>query len=72
VLQTKANLVTTLMTDLATANHISVCATTYGADGTHLVHRNGGGHDGAIVRSRSPHTSACSASRPRCSDTINS
>jgi len=48
-LETKAALVTTLMTDLATANHISIYATTYGADGTHLVHRNGGGKDGVIV-----------------------
>jgi hypothetical protein len=48
-LATKAALTSTLMTDLATANHISVYATTYGADGTHLVHRNGGGRDGVIV-----------------------
>ena len=47
--QAKAAMVTTLMTDLATANHISVYATTYGPDGTHLVHRNSGGHDGLIV-----------------------
>jgi hypothetical protein len=46
---TKAALTSELMTDLATANHISVYATTYGADGVHLVHRNGGGHDGLIV-----------------------
>lgn len=48
-LATKAELTSTLMTDLATANHVSVYATTYGADGTHLVHRNGGGRDGVIV-----------------------
>lgn len=35
--------------DLATVNHISVFATGYGSDGAHLVHRNGGGHDGLIV-----------------------
>jgi hypothetical protein len=48
-LQTKAELVSTLQSDLATANHISIYATTYGSDGMHLVHRNGGGHDGVIV-----------------------
>ena len=49
-LKTKAEVTSELMTDLATANHISVYATTYGSDGTHLVHRNtGGGHDGLIV-----------------------
>lgn len=48
-LQTKAELTTTLTTDLANANHISIYATTYGPDGAHLVHRNGGGHDGVIV-----------------------
>lgn len=35
--------------DVATANHISVFATGYGPGGAHLVHRNGGGRDGAIV-----------------------
>lgn len=34
---------------LASANHVSVFATGYGPDGAHLVHRNGGGHDGAVV-----------------------
>ncbi len=48
-LATKAELTSTLMTDLATANHISVYATSYGPDGAHLVHRNGGGHDGVIA-----------------------
>ena len=48
-LETKAAMTSTLMTDLASANHISVYATTYGAAGTHLVHRNGNGHDGVIV-----------------------
>ena len=45
----KADLVSTLTSDLASANHVSIYATTYGSDGVHLVHRNGGGHDGAIV-----------------------
>jgi hypothetical protein len=35
--------------DLATANHISVFATGYGPTGAHLVHRQGGGRDGALV-----------------------
>ncbi|HSD87914.1 MAG TPA: hypothetical protein VLB44_10390 [Kofleriaceae bacterium] len=48
-LQTKAQLTTTLQTDLANANHISIYGTTYGSDGAHLIHRNGGGHDGVIV-----------------------
>lgn len=34
---------------LASANHISIFATGYGPNGAHLVHRQGGGHDGAIV-----------------------
>jgi hypothetical protein len=46
----KTEMTTTLMNDLATANHISVYATTYGDDGVHLVHRNTGGRrDGIIV-----------------------
>jgi hypothetical protein len=49
-LLTKAEMTSTLTTDLATANHISVYATTYGSDGVHLLHRNtGGGHDGLVV-----------------------
>ena len=48
-LQTKSEMTATLMSDLATANHISIYATTYGSDGVHLVHRNAGGHDGLIV-----------------------
>lgn len=35
--------------ELANVNHISVFATGYGPTGAHLVHRNGGGNDGAIV-----------------------
>ncbi|NOU31926.1 MAG: hypothetical protein HOO96_28815 [Polyangiaceae bacterium] len=34
---------------LSAANHVSIYATGYGPDGAHLVHRNGGGHDGAVV-----------------------
>lgn len=34
---------------LSAANHVSIYATGYGSDGAHLVHRNGGGHDGAVV-----------------------
>lgn len=34
---------------LASVNHVSVFATGFGPDGAHLVHRNGGGRDGAIV-----------------------
>jgi hypothetical protein len=49
-LVTKAALVTQITDSLATANHISVYAITYGSDGVHLVHRNGGGgSDGLIV-----------------------
>jgi hypothetical protein len=48
-LQTRAMLSATLMSELASVNHISVYATPYGPDGAHLVHRNGQGHDGMIV-----------------------
>ncbi len=48
-LQTKAQIVNAFESDLATVNHISIFTTTYGSDGAHLVHRNGGGHDGAVV-----------------------
>jgi hypothetical protein len=48
-LESKTALVQTLQTDLATANHVSVYATSYGPDGAHLVHRNGSGHDGILV-----------------------
>ena len=49
VLHTHQEMTSILMTDLATANHISVYATPYGPDGAHLVHRNSGGRDGMIV-----------------------
>ena len=42
-------IVSAFQTDLATVNHISIYTTTYGSDGAHLVHRNGSGHDGAVV-----------------------
>jgi hypothetical protein len=48
-LMSKAQIVSTLTADLATANHISIFTTTYGDNGAHLVHRNGAGHDGLIV-----------------------
>ena len=48
-LGTKSGLVAEFMSDLASANHISVYATGYGSDGAHLVHRNGSGRDGLIV-----------------------
>lgn len=38
-----------LMADLANANHISVYGTGYGPNGSHLIHRNGGGHDGLVI-----------------------
>jgi len=37
-----------LIAALANVNHISIFATGYGTDGAHLVHRQGGGRDGAI------------------------
>lgn len=36
-------------TALANANHVSIFATGYGPEGAHLVHRQGGGRDGAII-----------------------
>jgi len=48
-LLSKAVVVSTLMTDLASVNHISIYTTTYGNNGAHLVHRNGNGHDGLVV-----------------------
>ena len=47
--QSMDGLVTELQDELADANHVSVFATAYGSDGAHLVHRTGGGNDGAIV-----------------------
>jgi hypothetical protein len=48
-LETRAQHVSDLMTELATVNHVSVFATGYGPDGVHLVHRNDFGHDGLVV-----------------------
>jgi hypothetical protein len=45
----KAALVARLEADLADVNHISIYGTGYGPDGVHLIHREGGGHDGALV-----------------------
>jgi hypothetical protein len=39
----------TLEQRLSSANHVSIFASGYGPDGAHLVHRNSGGRDGAIV-----------------------
>jgi hypothetical protein len=53
-----ATLAARVETRLANVNHISIFATGFGPDGAHLVHRNGSGHDGAIVTeplSASPH-----------------
>jgi hypothetical protein len=43
-----ADLAAALDAELAQANHVSIFMTGYGPDGGHLVHRNGGGADGAI------------------------
>ncbi|MEO8840021.1 MAG: hypothetical protein ABI704_00530 [Kofleriaceae bacterium] len=48
-LETASQIANDLDADFATANHISIFATGYGPDGTHLVHRNGSSHDGLIV-----------------------
>ncbi len=48
-LETKAQLTSDLMTDLATVNHVSIFGTGYGPDGAHLVHREGSSHDGMLV-----------------------
>ncbi len=42
-------LIDAVLTDLATANHISVYATGYGPEGAHRVHRNSQGRDGLLV-----------------------
>jgi hypothetical protein len=49
-LHTRTENLGALISDLATANHISIYATGYDTqDGAHLVHHNGGGHDGMVV-----------------------
>ena len=47
--QTRAQIASTLTTEIATVNHISIFAVGYGPDGAHLMHRNGSGRDGLIV-----------------------
>ena len=46
---TESALTQELETALATANHVSVLATTYSKGGIHLVHRHGMNDDGALV-----------------------
>jgi len=48
-LATRAANTQAIVTDLAAANHVSVFATGWGGGGAHLVHRNGGGRDGALI-----------------------
>ncbi len=48
-LETRQMLASEIMTDLASANHVSIYAIPYGPTGAHLVHRNGSGRDGMIV-----------------------
>jgi hypothetical protein len=48
-LETRVQVGSDIDADVATANHVSLFATGYGSDGAHLVHRNGGGHDGLLV-----------------------
>jgi hypothetical protein len=46
----KAQVLARVESQLATANHISVFGTGYpNSDGAHLIHRNAGGRDGALV-----------------------
>ena len=49
VAQSRTQIASTLTTELATVNHISIFAVGYGPDGAHLVHRNGSGRDGFVV-----------------------
>lgn len=50
-LRTETENVNALMTELASANHVSIYATAYTpvASGAHLVHRNSGSTDGLVV-----------------------
>ncbi len=48
-LETRNQIASDLTAELANVNHISVFGTGYGPDGAHLIHRNGGGHDGLVV-----------------------
>lgn len=45
---TSPQLVSDLMAELQTVNHISIYGTGYGPDGAHLIHRNNG-FDGALI-----------------------
>lgn len=47
--QPRAQIASEITADLANVNHISIFGTGYGPDGAHLIHRDGGGHDGLIV-----------------------
>ena len=47
--ETPAALAQTVISALATANHVSIFATGYGPGGAHDVHRRGHDEDGAIV-----------------------
>ncbi len=48
-LEPRSQIASEVTADLANVNHISIFGTGYGPDGAHLIHRNGGGHDGLIV-----------------------
>lgn len=48
-LEPRSQIASEVTADLANVNHISIFGTGYGPDGAHLIHRNGGGHDGMIV-----------------------
>lgn len=50
-LEPRSQIASELTADLANVNHISIFGTGYGPDGAHLIHRNGGGHDGLVVTS---------------------
>jgi len=47
--RTSAQLVSDLMADLSTVNHISLFAIGYGPEGAHNVHRNDFNHDGLVI-----------------------
>ncbi len=49
VARTRSELISDLMTELETVNHISVFAIGYGPQGAHNVHRNDFNHDGLVV-----------------------
>jgi hypothetical protein len=45
----ESQLATMVESELANANHISIFGTGYNSQGSHLIHREGSNHDGAIV-----------------------